>query len=194
MPQIEQWMRDAAGEIVRRHLGYEHAERVIASAYEKGHAPTTPATPKWGGTQQRDDLKPCPFCGTRAVSQGRLADNSTEQQWRIMCGNPFCTMQCMTHTCASFSDAVRNWESRVAEAAPTAGELDPNANYGPTYDHLKSQVAALTEALTRISDIVNCGDDMNDQQREIYNVAELAIVGERLPPTVTPQEKKSGTQ
>ena len=67
----------------------------------------------WGATQQRDDLKPCPFCGTKAISQGRLADNSTEQQWRIQCGNPFCTVQCVTNTFADYNDAVGAWESRA---------------------------------------------------------------------------------
>lgn len=72
------------------------------------------ATTEWGATTQRDELKPCPFCGTKAISQGRLADDSTEQQWRIQCGNPFCLMVCTTNTFASFDDAVKAWETRSA--------------------------------------------------------------------------------
>jgi hypothetical protein len=69
-------------------------------------------TSKWGRTAQRDELKPCPFCGTKAISQGRLANNWTEEQWRIQCGNPFCLVMCVTQTFALFDDAVRAWESR----------------------------------------------------------------------------------
>jgi hypothetical protein len=72
-------------------------------------------TTKWGETRQRDDLKTCPFCGTKAIQQGRLADNSTEQQWRVLCGNPFCTLDCATHVFAAITDAESAWECRVGE-------------------------------------------------------------------------------
>ncbi len=72
-------------------------------------------TSKWGETRQRDDLKPCPFCGTKAIQQGRLADNSTQQQWRIQCGNPFCTVQCVTNVCASITNAEDFWQERLSD-------------------------------------------------------------------------------
>ncbi len=64
-------------------------------------------------SQQRDDLKPCPFCDTAAIEQGRTtAESSTAVQWRIQCGNPFCLMECRTHLFAALRDAVKAWEER----------------------------------------------------------------------------------
>ena len=68
-------------------------------------------------TQQRDDLKHCPFCGTKAIEQARMAENSdTATQWRIQCGNPFCSLTCQTTICAALSDAERFWEEREESA------------------------------------------------------------------------------
>lgn len=61
---------------------------------------------------QRDDLKPCPFCGTKSLETARMANNSTSFVWFIQCGNPFCEMTCRTHDCAALSDAERIWEER----------------------------------------------------------------------------------
>lgn len=67
---------------------------------------------KWAKTQQRDDLKCCPFCATAAIHQMRLADNSTDMHHRIACGNPFCSLDCATHVFAAEVDAVKAWEER----------------------------------------------------------------------------------
>jgi len=67
---------------------------------------------KWAGTRQRDDLKTCPFCGTKAIHQIRLADSDTDMQHRILCGNPFCYMEVRTPPCASEHYAVDLWEER----------------------------------------------------------------------------------
>lgn len=70
---------------------------------------------KWFGTKQRDDLKPCPFCGTAAVQQVRLADHSeTEMNWRIGCGNSFCLVEPNTPPNASLSMAETAWNDRAA--------------------------------------------------------------------------------
>lgn len=92
--------------------GYGNCREIPEAIMSAMDTPT-----KWGGTQQRDELFPCPFCGTNAISQGRLADNSTEQQWRIQCGNPFCTVKCITQTCASYDDAVKFWQDRAASSS-----------------------------------------------------------------------------
>ncbi len=63
-------------------------------------------------SEQRDDLKPCPFCGTKAIEQARMAENSTATQWRIQCGNPFCEAVCQTQIFAAMGDAVRVWQER----------------------------------------------------------------------------------
>ena len=63
-------------------------------------------------SKQRDDLKPCPFCGTAAIEQGREADNGLGLQWRINCGNPFCELECRTIICAALSDAEEFWQTR----------------------------------------------------------------------------------
>lgn len=239
MPQIEQWMHDAAREIVKRHLGYEHAERVIASAYEKAHAPATPAT-----LDLLREFKDFLFLVTqKAPGYDWNADplyftlKIGDLCQKIDAANTLRAPKITSHgtngQSAKDADAIKsgvqiadsgqsgNVSKQVAEAAPTTPDRDDvmQGEYAKASElrHIEwddwelaftlgwnralpsppagqGSVSALTEALTRISDIVNCGDDMNDQQREIYNVAELAIVGERLPRTVTPQEKKSGTQ
>jgi len=63
-------------------------------------------------TQQRDDLKPCPFCATRVIEQGRMSDSDTSTQWRIECGNPYCETDCRTWIFASLSQAEEAWERR----------------------------------------------------------------------------------
>jgi hypothetical protein len=76
-------------------------------------------------TQQRDDLKSCPFCGTSAIEQARLADNLTATQWRIQCGNPFCECICQSNICASLPDTERAWQERdVSEIERFRKELD----------------------------------------------------------------------
>ncbi len=64
-------------------------------------------------TQQRNDLHECPFCGTKAIEQGRLAESDTVTQWRIQCGNPFCEIICQTHIFAALKDAERAWQDRT---------------------------------------------------------------------------------
>jgi hypothetical protein len=66
---------------------------------------------KWT-TVQRNELKPCPFCGTKAIEQGRMAESDTATQWRIQCGNPFCEAVCQTNVCASLSQAEAIWQER----------------------------------------------------------------------------------
>lgn len=66
---------------------------------------------KWS-TQQRNDLATCPFCGTAAIEQGRMAESDTATQWRIQCGNPFCEVVCQTYVFAALSDAERAWQDR----------------------------------------------------------------------------------
>jgi len=63
-------------------------------------------------TRQRSDLKPCPFCGTAAIEQGKMAESDTATHWRIQCGNPFCEMECRTNIQASISSAERIWQER----------------------------------------------------------------------------------
>lgn len=63
-------------------------------------------------TAQRDDLKPCPFCGTKAIEQGRTANSDTSTQWRIQCGNPFCDITCQSHVFAALSQAENAWQER----------------------------------------------------------------------------------
>lgn len=70
---------------------------------------------KWTGTKQRDDLKRCPFCATKAVQQVRLADNTTNVQYRIGCGNPHCLVEPNTPPSAGLKDAEWMWQDRVAE-------------------------------------------------------------------------------
>jgi hypothetical protein len=69
---------------------------------------------EWAHTRQRNDLKICPFCGTAAIEQARLADNTTMMHWRISCGNPFCNLQCATNVCADKLNAEHFWEERAA--------------------------------------------------------------------------------
>jgi len=71
---------------------------------------------KWTGTKQRDDLKTCPFCGTKAIQQCRLADNSTDMHWRILCGNPFCFAICNSGCNAVLKDAEGVWQERTPVA------------------------------------------------------------------------------
>lgn len=67
----------------------------------------------WAYTKQRDELKPCPFCGTKAIEQGKLADNTTDMHFRISCGNPFCALDCATHVFADLGNAADAWQARV---------------------------------------------------------------------------------
>jgi hypothetical protein len=76
---------------------------------------------KWTGTKQRDDLKRCPFCDTRAVQQVRLADNDTGMQWRIGCGNSFCLVEPNTPPYAALTNAEHAWQDRPATSCKTCG-------------------------------------------------------------------------
>ena len=66
---------------------------------------------KWTN-RQRNDLLPCPFCGTAAIEQGRMAESATATQWRINCGNPFCSTECRTNVFASITQAEEAWQER----------------------------------------------------------------------------------
>jgi hypothetical protein len=66
----------------------------------------------WTGTKQRDDLKACPFCGTKAVQQVRLADSDTDMQWRIGCGNVACLVEPNTPPYADLKGAEWAWQDR----------------------------------------------------------------------------------
>ncbi len=68
-------------------------------------------TSEWT-TAQRDDLEPCPFCGTKAIERARMADSDTATQWEIQCGNPFCDLVCKTHICAGKEQAEKAWQLR----------------------------------------------------------------------------------
>lgn len=67
---------------------------------------------EWVGTKQRDDLKTCPFCGTKALQQVRLADSKTDTQYRIICGNAFCLVDVKTPPLAALKDAELAWQDR----------------------------------------------------------------------------------
>jgi hypothetical protein len=70
---------------------------------------------KWAGTKQRDDLKTCPFCGTQAVQQVRLSGvGDTDMEWRVGCGNSFCTVEPNTPPSASLTNAEQAWQERDA--------------------------------------------------------------------------------
>jgi hypothetical protein len=66
----------------------------------------------WTGTKQRDDLKPCPFCGTKAVQQVKLAESDTDVNYRIGCGNSFCDVEPNTQPQAALHNAEIAWQSR----------------------------------------------------------------------------------
>jgi hypothetical protein len=70
-------------------------------------------TSNWTGTKQRSDLKTCPFCETAAVQQVRLADNQTNMQFRVGCGNSFCLVEPNTPPCAALPDAEWAWQDRA---------------------------------------------------------------------------------
>lgn len=70
----------------------------------------------WTGTKQRDDLKPCPFCGTKAVQQVKLANSDTDVNYRIGCGNSFCNVEPNTPPHAALHNAEIAWESREEHA------------------------------------------------------------------------------
>jgi hypothetical protein len=67
---------------------------------------------EWVGTRQRNDLKTCPFCATKALQQVRLADSKTDTQYRIICGNAFCMVGPRTPPSAALKDAEWAWEDR----------------------------------------------------------------------------------
>jgi hypothetical protein len=68
---------------------------------------------KWAGTKQRDDLKTCPFCDTKAVQQVRLSDVSkTQMQFRIGCGNPCCFIYPTSQPFTVLRDAEWAWQER----------------------------------------------------------------------------------
>lgn len=66
----------------------------------------------WTGTTQRNDLKTCPWCDTKAVQQVRLAESNTDMQWRIGCGNPHCAVEPNTPPFAALKDAEWAWQTR----------------------------------------------------------------------------------
>jgi hypothetical protein len=67
----------------------------------------------WAGTRQRNDLKTCPYCDTKAVEQVRLANNETDVQYRIGCGNSFCGVEPNTPPYAALKDAESAWQERA---------------------------------------------------------------------------------
>jgi hypothetical protein len=67
----------------------------------------------WKTLMQRDDLKACPFCNTRAIQQ----INAAKIQHRISCGNPFCELDCRTQPFADVDSAVAAWQERAADIA-----------------------------------------------------------------------------
>lgn len=69
---------------------------------------------EWTGTKQQSGLKRCPFCGTVAMSQVRLATNDTGMVWRVGCGNPFCGVEPNTPPHASLDDAEAAWNDRAS--------------------------------------------------------------------------------
>lgn len=97
--RLEQEMLDAAN------------NNVFTAAPKPSDAMSHPK--KWAHTKQRNDLKVCPFCGTKAIEQARLADNTTDMHWRISCGNPFCELDCATKIFAAKADAERVWQERT---------------------------------------------------------------------------------
>ena len=66
----------------------------------------------WAKTIQRDDLKACPFCGTAPIEKMRLAENETDMQHQIGCGNSFCMVGPATWVFAGKHDAVEAWQER----------------------------------------------------------------------------------
>ncbi len=90
---------------------YDHKRETVAYAPKPSDAMSHPK--KWAHTKQRNDLKVCPFCGTKAIEQARLADNTTDMHWRISCGNPFCELDCATKIFAAKADAERVWQERT---------------------------------------------------------------------------------
>lgn len=71
---------------------------------------------KWTGTKQRDDLKPCPFCGTAAVQQVRMSDETDSQiGYRIGCGSSFCLVEPNTAPCTTLRGAEETWQERHPE-------------------------------------------------------------------------------
>lgn len=90
----------------------EHYARLIVDAVNAMGGKTQDPQTKWSAVQ-RDDLKTCPFCGTKAIEQARLSSvSSTATQWQIQCGNPFCDVVCRTQVFASRSQAEGVWQSR----------------------------------------------------------------------------------
>ena len=68
----------------------------------------------WTGTQTRHDLRKCPFCGTTAVQQVRLADSDTNVQYRVACGNPFCEAEPATPPRPALVSAECIWNERAS--------------------------------------------------------------------------------
>lgn len=73
----------------------------------------------WKTIVQRDDLKTCPFCNTRAIQQL----NAAKTLHRISCGNPFCEMDCRTQPFAELAAAEAAWQERLGDSVPMLGEV-----------------------------------------------------------------------
>jgi hypothetical protein len=61
-------------------------------------------------TRQRDELSRCPFCGTRAIEQA--VPYGDGMLWRILCGNPFCDLDCATKPARSLGYVESVWQER----------------------------------------------------------------------------------
>ena len=63
------------------------------------------------------ELKPCPFCGADAKLQtkGRYKDGRHIVEYRVIDTNVGCAIFPATKWCATKTEAVKAWESRVGE-------------------------------------------------------------------------------
>lgn len=66
---------------------------------------------KWLELEYKEDLKPCPFCGSEASCNGlRLG---LDERWYVCCSNPNCLVRPLTPSCNTRADAVERWERRA---------------------------------------------------------------------------------
>lgn len=60
--------------------------------------------------EQREELKPCPFCGgAPRIEQGI---NEADQAWRIFCANPDCTVIVECQSGFTKEDNINRWNTR----------------------------------------------------------------------------------